>query len=117
MKHNNYSNVSTNRRIDNQLSSVYVTAFTISKIWICHVSCKVKSNTNCTYWLELHFLFTNSPSSTRSISPCLLHKNIDYRTMPHFDPPKIYSCGKHCEKRRNCLKQAISPFFSMFSTL
>ena len=26
-----------------------------------------------------------------------------YCTMPHFDTQKIYSCGKHCEKRRNCL--------------
>ena len=23
--------------------------------------------------------------------------------MPHFDAVKIYSCGKYCEKRRNCL--------------
>ena len=23
-------------------------------------------------------------------------------TMLHFDALKIYSCGKHCEKRRNC---------------
>ena len=23
--------------------------------------------------------------------------------MPHFDTLKIYSCGKHSEKRRNCL--------------
>ena len=27
-----------------------------------------------------------------------------YRTMPHFDALKIYSYGKHCEKRRNCLQ-------------
>ena len=26
-----------------------------------------------------------------------------YYTMPHIDAQKIYSCGKHCEKRRNCL--------------
>ena len=26
-----------------------------------------------------------------------------YHTMPHFDALKIYSCGKHCGKRRNCL--------------
>ena len=26
-----------------------------------------------------------------------------YCTMPHFDALKIYNCGKHCEKRRNCL--------------
>ena len=36
--------------------------------------------------------------------------------MSHFDALKIYSCGKHCEKRRNCLEQAISPFLTMFST-
>ena len=37
-----------------------------------------------------------------------------YHTMPHFDTLKIYSYGKHCEKRR---KQAISLFLTMFSTL
>ena len=37
-----------------------------------------------------------------------------YHTMPHFDSLKTYSCGKHCEKRRNCLLQAISPFLTMF---
>ena len=26
-----------------------------------------------------------------------------YHTMPHFEALKIYSCVKHCEKRRNCL--------------
>ena len=26
-----------------------------------------------------------------------------YHTMPRFDALKIYSGGKHCEKRRNCL--------------
>ena len=37
-----------------------------------------------------------------------------YHTMPHFDALKIYSYGKHCEKRRNCLLQAISPFSQCF---
>ena len=37
--------------------------------------------------------------------------------MPHFVELKIYSCGKHCVKRRNCLLQAISPFLTMFSIL
>ena len=27
-----------------------------------------------------------------------------------------YSVEKHCEKKRNCLLQAISPFLTMFST-
>ena len=40
-----------------------------------------------------------------------------YHTMPHFEALKIYNCGKHCEKRRNCLLQAIPPFLTMFSTL
>ena len=26
-----------------------------------------------------------------------------YHTIPHFDAKTLYSCGKHCEKRRNCL--------------
>ena len=30
---------------------------------------------------------------------CLTH----YHLMPHFHALKIYSCGKHGEKRRNCL--------------
>ena len=25
-----------------------------------------------------------------------------YHTIPYFDSLKIYSCGKHCEKMRNC---------------
>ena len=37
--------------------------------------------------------------------------------MPHFEALKTYSYGKHCEKRRNCLLQAISPFLTMLSTL
>ena len=37
--------------------------------------------------------------------------------MPHFDTLKLYSCGIHHEKRRNCLLQAISPFLTMFSTV
>ena len=40
-----------------------------------------------------------------------------YHTIPHFDTLQKCNCGKHCEKRRNCLKQAISPFLTMFSTL
>ena len=40
-----------------------------------------------------------------------------YHTMPHFDTLRIYSCGKHWEKRRNCLLQAISTFLTMFSTI
>ena len=40
-----------------------------------------------------------------------------YHTIPHFESLKIYSCGKHYEKRKKCLKQAISPFLTIFPTL
>ena len=30
---------------------------------------------------------------------------------------KYYVGRKHCEKRRNCLLQAIAPFLTMFSTV
>ena len=40
-----------------------------------------------------------------------------YQKMPHFDTLKIYSCRKHCEKRGNCLQQAICLFLTIFSTL
>ena len=33
----------------------------------------------------------------------VIHALSYYHTIPHFDTLKIYSCGKHCEKRRNCL--------------
>ena len=52
---------------------------------------------------------SNIPSSDEELILC--------HTVPHFDALKIYSCGKHCVKRRNCLQQAISPFLTMFSTL
>ena len=42
---------------------------------------------------------------------------IHYHTMPHFDTLKIYGYGKHCEKRRKCLLQAISPFLIMLPTI
>ena len=37
----------------------------------------------------------------------------------HFKMSSAISlrCGKHREKRRNCLQQAISPFLTMFSTV
>ena len=42
---------------------------------------------------------------SRQKSCCLVKEELThYHTMPHFDALKIYSCGKHCEKRRNCLK-------------
>ena len=33
----------------------------------------------------------------------LLIYSTHYHTLPHFDALKIYSCGKHFEKGRNCL--------------
>ena len=44
------------------------------------------------------------------------HDLTNYQEIPHFDSLVIYSSGKHCEKRRNCLEQAIFPFLKMIST-
>ena len=72
---------------------------------------------------KLSCMFPNLQPSDRLYPrlcvPCSVRKGrlTHYHTTPHFDALKIYSFGKHCEKRRNCLKQAISPFFTMFSTL
>ena len=46
--------------------------------------------------------------------PCQCTLTRDHK-IPHFDALKVYSYGKHCEKRRNCLYQATSPFLTMFS--
>ena len=37
-----------------------------------------------------------------------------YHIMLHFDALKIYSCGKHCEKRRNCLYKQFLLFSQCF---
>ena len=34
--------------------------------------------------------------------------------MPHFDALKIYSCGKHSEKRRNCCYKQFLHFSQCF---
>ena len=52
-----------------------------------------------------------------SLFQVLLDLLTHYHTMPHFDARNIYSCGKLCEKRRNGLEQAISPFLTMFFIL
>ena len=35
--------------------------------------------------------------------PQYFQKSLSYHTMTHFDTLKIHCCGKHCEKRKNCL--------------
>ena len=44
-------------------------------------------------------LRTKELNMIKSLELYLTH----YHTLRHFDALKIYSCGKHCEKRRNCL--------------
>ena len=36
-----------------------------------------------------------------------------YHTMRHFDALKLYSCGIHCEKKRNCLLQCFLSFMAL----
>ena len=52
----------------------------------------------------------------RAFVHMLIQELTHYHTILHFDALKIYSFGKHCEKRRNCLQQAVLPFLSVFST-
>ena len=61
----------------------------------------------------------NASNLNRSQSLSFGKGSTHYHSMPYFDALKIYmySCRKHCEKRRNCLQHAISPFLTMFSTL
>ena len=61
---------------------------------------------------SFRFLSNQNIYGWKKTCPILNH----YYTIPHFDALKIYNCRKHCEKRRNCLSQAISPFLAMFST-
>ena len=52
---------------------------------------------------KLHYFEFNmlkKTSTTYCIDIDLLTR---HHNLPHFDPLKIHSCRKHCEKRRNCL--------------
>ena len=83
--------------------------FTQSDNCIPHLSIFLASN--------CYFLLNLKKPKLKKAKICIIRKRVNhYYTIPHFDPLKIYSCGKHFEKRRNCLKQAISPFLTMFST-
>ena len=38
-----------------------------------------------------------------------------YHTILQFDALKIYTCKKHCEKRRNCLLQAVGQYVTLYT--
>ena len=66
------------------------------------------------FWLATPFGLTNQKLCYFQIwkkKKCLTH----YHTILHFDALKIYSCRKHCEKKRNCLLPAFSLFLKKFS--
>ena len=50
-------------------------------------------------WMTQNLIYEELCADTPNAFSLLTH----YRTVPHSDALKIYSCGKHCEKRRNCL--------------
>ena len=56
---------------------------------------------------HLNYHPQNHPFIFNVVKFILCSKRIThYHTMPHFDALKIYTCGKHCEKRRiACNKQ------------
>ena len=81
-----------------------------------------------TLWEKRKMLFDSIFSFSRNVFKRLISLGLlksrlcckgltHYHTILHFDALKIYSCGKQCEKRRNCLSPAISAFLTMFSTL
>ena len=62
---------------------------------------RVQSKTGCNVQAvtAVHSLQNKSMVTNTRIRFLTIH----YHNMPHFGALKIYSCGKHCEKRRNCL--------------
>ena len=49
-------------------------------------------------------LASSSGSASTVLKTSKKYSNLThYHTIPHSDTLKIYSCGKDCEKRRNCL--------------
>ena len=63
--------------------------------------------------ISLIFIFIFVDLHMKANKSLLKYKSLThYHTMLH-----IYSCGKQCKKRRNCLQQTISPFLTKFSTL
>ena len=51
----------------------------------------------------LHSVFKRLVQQTHENQGLFWKGLTHYHTMPHFDTLKIHSCGKHREKRRNCL--------------
>ena len=60
-----------------------------------------------TQMIILHYQFKEilhlKASKTNLLMSLILESRVlpHYHTIPHFDALKIYSCGKHCKKRRN----------------
>ena len=75
--------------------------------------------TKCHILMHLRYkVVENIVRKRRAMSLDFTEERLTHRhAIPHVDALKIYNCRKHCEKRRNCLLQAISPFLTMFSTL
>ena len=72
---------------------------------VLHImSASRQSHKNITNIFHLRFFFVISLwfEDKETINPLPV-------TILHFDIFKIYSCGKHCEKRRNSLKQVFYP--------
>ena len=64
---------------------------------------KLVVTSNCSF---SHGVFKRLELQTCKNQGFLGKRLTHYHTRQHFDAVKIYSCGKHCEKRRNsCNKQ------------
>ena len=57
----------------------------------------------CAIFITLRIVFCKAFQIGRVLNLMSREVLTHYHTMTHFDTLKIYSCGKHCDKRRNCL--------------
>ena len=77
---------------------VWRTFFHNHQIWNCRLlTLTIWKSLKFVVWERLKHLYIMY-IVVQHVFTALTH----YHKMPHFDALKIYSCGKHCEKRRNC---------------
>ena len=68
------------------------------------------------FFLFSKFFFSTNVICSEKNKSQFKEKLTLYSINTHLDASTTDSFSKHCEKRRNCSKRAISPFPTMFST-
>ena len=104
-------------------TNIFFTAhFNLSTLFpTCSFASWCSSAHNCLYTITCMYVCINTSVvlilQHKESTPIKLSYITHYLTMPYFHSLKINDRGKHCEKSRNCLLQAMSPFLTRFSTL